>query len=269
MDNKFVLSNSFNDVIFEKRNKAYGAYQMRRRYGQQVITAVIISCVLCIGLFVYANNAMAYDDIVIARPIAKPRIVEVPVIIPNEPLRPRNEPKPKTPQTATRKAAVASAAITSKIDITKEPVDKIPDSKAGGDPNGETGGLNNGPPGNQPCDDCPPELLPEPDPVKPAAPPIWVEIMPANDALWGYLSSNVRYPQDARERGIEGTVIIEFIVNKDGTYRDIKIARGVCPSIDREALRVAQNMPRWKPGKQNGIAVDVLCRQPISFKLAK
>ncbi len=272
MDNKFVLSNSFNDVIFEKRNKAYGAYQMRRRYGQQVLTAVVIACGLFIGLFVYANTAMAYASNVVAKPKQDQRITPMTIdqINPSiDVIKPKAEPKVKTTKPATRKAPEASAPITSTIKVTSEPVEKIPDNTAGGDPNGDPNGLGNGPADPNPCDDCPPEPLTEPAAAAPAPIPVWVEEMPVNDALWGYLASNVRYPHDARERGIEGTVIIEFIVNKDGTYRDIKIARGVCPSIDLEALRVARKMPRWKPGKQNGIAVDVMCRQPISFKLAK
>jgi periplasmic protein TonB len=272
MDNKFVLSDSFNDVIFEKRNKAYGAYQMRRRYVQQVLTAVIISCGLFIGLFAYANTAMAYDDIVMAAPKMKHHVIPMTMeqVKPTtDVIKPKAEPKVKTTPPAPRKAPTASAPITSTIEVTKEPVEKIPDNTAGGDPKGDPNALGSGTANPNTCDDCLPEPLAEPAAAAPAQIPIWVEEMPVNDALWGYLASNVRYPHDARERGIEGTVIIEFIVNKDGTYRDIKIARGVCPSIDLEAIRVAQKMPRWKPGKQNGIAVDVLCRQPISFKLAK
>lgn len=271
MDNKFVLSDSFNEVIFEHRNKAYGAYQMRRRYGRQMVSAALIASGLFIGLFVYAHTASAYETPQMPKPKIPTRIIQVTVIKdapPSEPLKPREEPKPEQPKATVRYAPKPTAQITSQIDVTNKPVANIPNHDDGGNPGGTTGGLSGGTP-EPGCDDCPPTLLPEPEPAGPAPIPTWVEIMPENTGLFGYLMNNIRYPLDARENGIEGTVILEFIVNKDGTFRDIKVIRGVCPSIDREAIRVAQKMPRWTPGKQNGIAVDVICRQPIAFKLAK
>ncbi|MCU0432264.1 MAG: TonB family protein [Bacteroidia bacterium] len=271
MDNKFVLSDSFNEVIFEHRNKAYGAYQMRRRYGRQMVSAALIACVLFAGLFVYAHTAMAYHTPAVPKPYITTHVTEVkllPDLRPSDPVKPRQEPKPEQPKPSVRFAPKASAQITSQIDVTHKPVDKIPDNTAGGSPKGTDGGLGGGTSGSE-CDDCPPALLPEPGPAAPAKIPDWVEIMPENNGLIPYLRNNVRYPLDARELGIEGTVILEFIVNKDGSFRDIKVIRGVCPSIDREAIRVAQKMPRWKPGFQNGNAVDVICRQPIVFKLTK
>jgi protein TonB len=271
MDNKFVLSDSFNEVIFEHRNKAYGAYQMRRRYGRQMVSAALIASGLFIGLFVYAHTASAYETPQMPKPKIPTRIIQVTVIKdapPTEPLKPREEPKPEQPKASVRYAPKPTAQITSQIDVTNKPVIHIPNHDDGGNPGGTTGGLSGGTP-EPGCDDCPPTLLPEPEPAGPAPIPTWVEIMPENAGLIPFLRANIRYPFDARENGIEGTVILEFIVNKDGTYRDIKVIRGVCPSIDREAIRVAQKMPRWTPGKQNGLAVDVICRQPIAFKLSK
>lgn len=271
MDNKFVLSDSFNDLVFEGRNKAYGAYQHRRRYGNQMLISALITCGLVAGLFVWGQNAMA-----ISQPKQKaiePKIHIIPIDLPengtlNEVPKPKTEPKPKVSTPDVPKSPVASEQLTTNIAVTNTAESKTPANNTGGDPNGNIGGLGAGTPAGD-CEDCFPELLPEPEPVKPEPIPVWVEQMPENEALYGYLAANIRYPKDARDRGDQGVVIIEFVVNKDGTYRDIKIARGVCPSIDLEALRVARKMPRWKPGKQNGVAVDVLCRQPISFKLSE
>jgi protein TonB len=82
-----------------------------------------------------------------------------------------------------------------------------------------------------------------------------------------YLSENVRYPAVASENGIQGRVICQFTVWKDGTIRDIVVLRGVDKSLDKEAVRLIQSMPKWKPGKQRGKAVSCKFTLPVMFKL--
>ena len=82
-----------------------------------------------------------------------------------------------------------------------------------------------------------------------------------------YLSSNLRYPQDAREAGTQGRVIVSFIVEKDGSISNAKVAKSTYSSLDEEALRVVSAMPKWTPGKQNGEAVRVKYSVPVSFRL--
>jgi len=86
-------------------------------------------------------------------------------------------------------------------------------------------------------------------------------------ALRQYMATAVKYPDDAVKKGIQGKVYVTFVVSKDGTVADAKIARGVDPSLDTEALRVVNNLPKWKPGKQKGQAVNVSYTVPINFKL--
>jgi TonB family protein len=86
-------------------------------------------------------------------------------------------------------------------------------------------------------------------------------------ALRQYIAGAVKYPEDAVKKGIQGKVYVTFVVAKDGTIADAKIARGVEPSIDAEALRVINSLPEWKPGKQRGQAVNVSYTVPINFKL--
>jgi protein TonB len=86
-------------------------------------------------------------------------------------------------------------------------------------------------------------------------------------ALRQYLATAVKYPVVAQENGIQGKVYVNFVVNKDGTVSNAKIARGVDPSLDAEALRVVSTLPKWKPGKQRGAPVRVSYTVPISFKL--
>lgn len=97
-----------------------------------------------------------------------------------------------------------------------------------------------------------------------------VEKMPAfpggMKALMEYLSKNVRYPTEAYAKGIQGRVIVSFVVTKDGSISDVKVARSVDPYLDKEAVRVISAMPKWKPGMQRGKEVNVRFAVPVSFK---
>lgn len=86
-------------------------------------------------------------------------------------------------------------------------------------------------------------------------------------ALRTYIANSVKYPVTAQEKGIQGKVYVTFVVGKDGHIKNTSIARGVDPSLDAEALRVINNLPKWQPGKQNGVSVNVSYTVPINFKL--
>jgi protein TonB len=83
-----------------------------------------------------------------------------------------------------------------------------------------------------------------------------------------YLQDNIRYPAIARESGIQGTIYITFVVERDGSITDVKVLRGIGGGCDEEAIRVVQNMPKWTPGKQRGRPVRVQFSMPIRFTLA-
>ncbi len=82
-----------------------------------------------------------------------------------------------------------------------------------------------------------------------------------------YIAQSVKYPVIAQENGIQGRVYVQFVVNTKGEVEQVKIARGVDPNLDKEAIRVVQSMPKWKPGKQRGKAVKVSYTVPINFVL--
>ena len=98
-----------------------------------------------------------------------------------------------------------------------------------------------------------------------------VEVMPSfpggNGALMSYLSKNIKYPVVAQENGIQGRVVVSFVVERDGSITDVRVVRSVDPSLDKEAQRVVRNMPNWNPGKQNGSAVRVKYNVPVAFRL--
>ncbi len=86
-------------------------------------------------------------------------------------------------------------------------------------------------------------------------------------ALRTYIANSIKYPVIAQENGIQGKVYVTFVVGKDGSVSNASIARGVDPSLDKEALRVVNTLPKWKPGKQRGKPVNVSYTVPINFVL--
>ncbi len=91
---------------------------------------------------------------------------------------------------------------------------------------------------------------------------------PGGDAeCMRFLNKNIKYPTIAQENGIQGRVILQFVVNKDGSIVDVTIARSVDPYLDKEAVRVVKMMPKWKPGKQRGKPVRVKYTLPVMFRL--
>lgn len=93
------------------------------------------------------------------------------------------------------------------------------------------------------------------------------EFIGGKDKLFKYLSKNLKYPDNAFEDKIEGTVFMSFIVGKNGEIINVKVIKGIREDIDNEALRIIKKMPKWKPGKQNGNPIPVQMNLPIVFKI--
>ena len=98
-----------------------------------------------------------------------------------------------------------------------------------------------------------------------------VEVMPqypgGQIAMLKYLMENIKYPEQAMKKGIQGRVAVSFIVEKDGSISNVKPVLSVHPLLDKEAVRVVESMPKWSPGKQNGKPVRVRFNVPVMFKL--
>ena len=82
-----------------------------------------------------------------------------------------------------------------------------------------------------------------------------------------WLGKNIKYPTISQENGVQGRVIVQFVINRDGSIVDAKVVRGVDPYLDKEALRVVNQMPKWSPGKQRGKAVRCQFTLPVQFRL--
>lgn len=87
------------------------------------------------------------------------------------------------------------------------------------------------------------------------------------DALYQYLASNIRYPKQAKEEGIQGRVFVNFVIEKDGSVSNVKVLRDIGGGCAEEAMRVVQAMPKWKPGRQRGKRVRTQYTLPINFNL--
>lgn len=93
------------------------------------------------------------------------------------------------------------------------------------------------------------------------------EFPEGNAAMMKFLSDNIKYPSEAQEKGVQGRVITNFVVERDGSLSDVKVVRGVDPLLDAESIRVIQSMPKWKPGTQKGQAVRVRFTLPVVYRL--
>lgn len=86
-------------------------------------------------------------------------------------------------------------------------------------------------------------------------------------ALVQFLNANIHYPEVAEENGIQGKVVISFVVERNGTVTNVEVVKSVDPLLDKEAIRVVRSMPQWKPGTQNGKPVRVKYTTPVTFRL--
>ena len=86
-------------------------------------------------------------------------------------------------------------------------------------------------------------------------------------AMIAFLQTNMKYPEDASKQKVEGRVMVQFVVETDGSVSDVHVAKQVFPSLDAEAIRVVQAMPKWTPGKEKGKVVRVKYNLPIVFRM--
>ena len=269
------------DMVFAGKNKEYGAYQLRKGTSGRNIKALLILVIAAalVGGFLawkvieqkQAEEQQAYME---AMELAKLQQQAKKEEKKKEPVKPKIEPKKEIP--VARETQKFTAPVIKKDELVKEEnqvkqMDKLDEKVAVGTENKE--GVK-----DRTVEAVRSEIAvaappPPPAPKPEVATKVFdvVEEMPSfpggNGALMSYLSSNVKYPVVAQENGVQGRVIISFVVERDGSISDVKVARSVDPSLDREAQRVVKSMPRWTPGKQNGQTVRVKYTVPVVFRL--
>ena len=269
-----LVSNEWTDLVFEGRNQAYGAYKLRKGTTKRNIWSIIIVALASVLLFLglqlqkmaQANKTVENTQAVELAKLQekkKEAKVEKKEIIKTEPEKVVEQVKSSVKYTA--------PVIKKDVEVKEEDEIKLDEVEKS---DKAVGAFN-----VQGNDEVGGEVLKAKEEIKAPEPPKVeeekvfdvVEQMPSftggNTALMKFLNENIHYPVVAQENGVQGRVVVSFVVERDGHITDVQIARSVDPSLDKEAQRVVKSMPKWIPGKQNGSAVRVKFNVPVSFRL--
>ncbi len=257
MANEKKRYQSFDDIVFEGRNKEYGAYDLRKRYSRTMSISILIGIIVILTAaivpYIKAKNIAQIK----ARD-ANEIIAQMANDINQEEAAPPPPPPPPPPteqQTVVKYVApvvvdsvkpdeearfmTADDAVETFVDA--EVVEVIETVK------------------EEIQEEAPQEVF------------VVVEEMPSfpggDTELFRFIYDNIKYPELAKENNIQGKVILRFCVTYKGTVDQVSVVRGVDPTLDEEAIRVIKMLPLWKPGKQGGKPVNVWYSVPISFQL--
>ncbi|MDE5571305.1 MAG: TonB family protein [Prevotella sp.] len=271
-----LIDNSWVDLVFEGKNQAYGAYQLRKNTGKRNLMSLLVMFGIGVAIAAFVaikgvvENAMKQDvaieaDVELAKLAEKKKEPEV---------KKREEPIVDKVEVEKVKSSVKFVPPVIKKDDEVKPEDELKSQEELSKTNTAIGAFDVK--GN---DEAAGEVLKakeviaQPEPPKEEETKVFdvVEQMPSfpggAGALMQYLSSNIKYPVVAEENGVQGRVVCTFVVEKDGSITDVRVIKPVDPSLDKEAVRVVKGMPRWIPGKQNGSAVRVKYTVPVTFRL--
>lgn len=278
MNTATISGNDFLDILFNGRNKDYGAYDLRRKYDQRVRNAIMGTASVALVII----GGYALSNVISDKDIRKPYTAVITPLPPLEDLR-IDKPIPPPPALPSSnpppvRSTIRVTTLVIDRDENVSPEEEPPRmtdvaTKAVGLTNtiGDDGGID-------------PSLIPDAGTGVVQVPVgkqqedreqvfYTVEIPPAfpggEEALKRYLARNVRYPHIAAENGISGIVVVQFVVDYEGNVGNVKV---VSPTkgggLEEEASRVIKSMPKWKPGKQNGRFVSVLYSIPVNFRLS-
>lgn len=271
-----LISRDWTEMVFEGRNKEYGAYRLRKNAGKRNLYSLIT--IFIAALAIWGGISLVKFVESRTKSVAQTSVAELSAL--NQPkkkaeVKQQKKIKLEQPEKVVErvKSSVKFTAPVIKKDDEVKPEDELKtqdelmntktaigalDVKGNDDASGEVLKLK--------------EAVAQPEP-KPEVEKVFdvVEQMPSfpggPSALMEWLSNNVKYPVVAQENNVQGRVVVSFVVERDGSITDVKVVRGVDPSLDKEASRVVRAMPRWIPGKQNGSAVRVKYNVPVAFRL--
>ncbi len=264
------------DILFADRNKAYGAYKLRREYPSYLGRALGLGLLLIILFFAVPFITSMVSDALTQKDKQIDVVAELgppPDIDPNNP-PPPPPPPPPTPPPPTRSTVQFVPPIVKKDEdvADEEPptVEEVIETKA--DVGADTKKGN---------DEAPPAIDENPTELAVIEAPKVVEektydmvdiqkppSFPGGEAeLLKFLPQNIKYPPLARENNIQGVVALTFVISKDGSVRDVNIVKDIGGGCGKEAVRVVQTMPKWVPGEANGNPVKVRFTLPVRFKL--
>ena len=249
------------ELIFS--NKEYGAYNLRRHYEQNLSVSLFITVILFTGLLSY--TLLNKNGNIKLQPTGKPKI-EIPIKLINPGIE---KPKPIATEIIKSKPMIKyfepkildDAMVPENISIPTQ--DELINNAIG------TGNIE----GDFTAVDLSTEVIPIEKPAEKEnnIPFTWAEEMPrfqgGEAGLMNFLMKNIKYPDIAVKAGIKGRVILNFIVEKDGSLSDINVLKGIGGGCDEEAVRVLRLTTKWEPGKQNGMPVRVKMNIPFVFNI--
>lgn len=272
-----LINDSWVDLVFESKNKSYGAYQLRKNTGKRNVKSMLIVFGTIAAILIASWAKVAIEN-------AMPKKVAIETDVELSKLAQKKEPakverkepvKVEMEQKVVEKvkSSVKFTAPEIKKDDEVKPEDELKSQDELSKTNTAIGSFDVK--GN---DEAAGEVLKAKEVIADEKPKEEetkvfdvVEQMPSYPggmgALMQYLSSNIKYPVIAEENGIQGRVVCTFVVERDGSITDVRVAKSVDPSLDKEACRVIKSMPHWIPGKQNGSAVRVKYTLPVTFRL--
>jgi protein TonB len=248
----------FDDIVFEIRNKEYGAYVLRKKYNNTVIVALLISIII-IGAAIITPylSAKASEN----REKRKERQVEIKLDNldqPNQQVAPPPPPPPPPTDIVQQQKYVPPQVVDS---IKPEDVKQLMTADQAQTEVSNKEVIE----AVQQVKEEVQEAEADPEPF------VVVEEMPVfpggNSGLLNYIAENTKYPEIAKENNIQGKVIVKFCVTSKGGVDLVSIFKGVDPELDAEAIRVVKTLPPFKPGKQGGKPVPVWYSVPINFQI--
>ncbi len=253
-----ITAPAFDDIVFENRNKEYGAYTLRKKYNRNVIIALLIGVILiCTAIITpYLNTKAAEKNAKRAE-----RQVEIKMEnldTPADQVTPPPPPPPPPPD-AVQQARYVPPVVVDSV----KPEDNVQLMTAD---QAQVEVVD-----AQVVEEAPVQAEEVQDNVDEAEPFVVVEEMPmfpgGEVALLQYISDHTQYPEVAKENNIQGKVIVRFCVTSKGGVDKVSILKSVDPELDKEAIRVVGTLPAFKPGKQGGKPVPVWYMVPINFTL--
>ncbi len=273
MNNAQLATASLDDIVFDGRNRHYGAYELRALYQRHMARALVIATVLLALLLVFPAVASLLADkaVPVAKhsttieimppPLDAKKVIEPPVAAPARPATPPAQQHVATTRFTTWKPAPDKEAIE---DVPEQ--DKLTTTTVAAV---TQAGTND--PATLPIE--PIEKAGKGDGVVADKPYYSVEQMPelpgggGQMAIVAAIQKAVRYPSSALRNGVEGKVFVSFVVDPKGEVTDVKIVKGLGSGLDEETMRAIKTLPRFIPGKQNGREVSVAFTVPITYQI--
>lgn len=269
-----LISNAWCDLVFEGRNQTYGAYKLRKGTGKRNLWSLLIVLIAAVVIF----SAIAIKNVIQANQrVAVTTGVELSQIQTKK--QPKVEKKAPVKIEQPKQVEKVKSSIKFTAPVIKRDEDVKPEEEMKNQDDLQKTKTTIGAFNVQGNDEVGGEVLKakeeiaQPEPPKEEENKVFdvVEEQPSfpggQGALMQWLSDNIKYPVIAAENGVQGRVIVQFVVSKTGSISDVKVVRGVDPSLDREAVRVVSQMPKWTPGRQNGTTVNVRYTLPVTFRL--